>query len=167
MTRRRTNEGSVTSCPKALRACSVETSKYLIFCLRIHVNPAENTATRQVTMSCDAVLLMVFLTVAFRQIFADQCIFSTASFVKAPPSVVTESTVISNFEHDCEFHCYTNPSRCIAANVVPLPNGTYQCEFVSVKVTPDYRAVLEPNPGGKYIYVAAGMSEWFTDIIEM
>ena len=101
-------------------------------------------------------LALAVFTIAIHQVYTNQCIFSTASFLQAPSSTVLETFTIINFDNDCEFLCYKNPSRCVAANVVPSNGSRYLCQFVSVVVNSQYLAALEPNPKGKYIYRSAG-----------
>ena len=101
--------------------------------------------------------VLILLTTIWHEAYTNQCIFSTAHNLKAPNISVIESHIVENFYNDCEFLCYTNPDRCIAANVVRREDNTYSCEFVSVKVSRDYLSLLESNPDGKYISRNAGM----------
>ncbi|KAK2159722.1 hypothetical protein LSH36_147g01006 [Paralvinella palmiformis] len=95
-------------------------------------------------------LLMIVATICHLG-YGNQYIFSTARNVKTPNITVIESVIVKDFDNDCEFLCYKNPTRCIAANIIPLEDNTYLCEFVSVKVTSEYLSAFETNPNGKYI----------------
>ena len=94
-------------------------------------------------------------------VYGNECLFSTCRNVKAPNTTVIESVIVKDFDNDCEFLCYKNPTRCIAANIIPLEDNTYLCEFVSVKVTSEYLSAFEMNPNGKYITRIAGKRLFF------
>ena len=100
-------------------------------------------------------ILMIVATIC-HLVYSNQCIFSTARNVKTPNITVIESVIVKDFDNDCEFLCYKNPTRCIAANIIPLEDNTYLCEFVSVKVTSEYLSAFETNPNGKYISRTSG-----------
>ena len=109
------------------------------------------------TTASMSLLAFLVLAICFHEIRTNQCIFSTAALLKAPNSTVLETVTIADFGNDCEFLCYKNPSRCLAANVVRRRDENYTCQFVSVVVRSEYLAALEPNPNGKYFYRSAGM----------
>ena len=94
-------------------------------------------------------------------VYGNQCIFSTARNVKTPNITVIESVIVN----DCEFLRYKNPTWCILANIIPLEDNTYLCEFVSVKVTSEYLSAFEMNSNGKYITRIAGKRLFFKSSI--
>ena len=110
------------------------------------------------TFNCVLSVLML-LMMSWRGVRTNQCIFSTVNNLKAPNISVIETFIVTDFYNDCEFLCYENPSRCIAANVIPADDNRYLCQFISVKVTREYVSALEPNPNGKYIFRSAGMCQ--------
>ena len=99
----------------------------------------------------------IFLATIWHQVGGDQCVFSTAVNLKAPNIIVNESFIVRDFNNDCEFLCYKHPTRCLAANLIPLQNHTYLCEFATMKVTSEYLSALESNFGGKYFFRIPGI----------
>ena len=78
------------------------------------------------------------------------CIFFTVMNRKMTSAYITHNHTITTQADECEFLCYKNRDNCAGANVVPQPDGTYQCQFVSVAVQTQYIGMLETIMGSKY-----------------
>ena len=84
------------------------------------------------------------------------CLFHRFLDVKTDDLTVLVSYLMADAGPTCEGLCIRNSDRCHAANVVPQPNGTYLCEFVTEWTSGEGVEQLLPNPGGRYVSRTTG-----------
>ena len=92
------------------------------------------------------------------------CIFFTVMNRKMTSAYITQNHTVMKQADECEFLCYKNRDNCAGANVVPQPDGTYQCQFVSVAVQTQYIGMLETIMGSKY-FSWSNMGKYLTLIV--
>ena len=115
----------------------------------------ETSLTCQIQKMDNRTTFIAILSLAaLYEAFANQCTYSTFTGMKTLQDSVLESFIVDHYYNDCEYLCYKNPSKCLAANLVPDENDTFRCEFISLNSTT--KLILEPNPKGKHISRLSG-----------
>ena len=101
-------------------------------------------------------MLLQILIIIITSDVTSSCLFYLARNFKVEMSKVIESHIMTSDGRACEALCL-NSTRCYAAHLVPLANGSFLCEFVDLWTnTSEGYERLERNPGGRYIARSTG-----------